>query len=353
MEEDKRIVLGFSGGTDSLVAAIMLQEQGYEVYGVTLNLYEEEDEDKMLEVILLAKKMGIIHFVMDAHPEFEQRVIHPFVSSYMGGQTPSPCSYCNNHIKWELLKRKADQLGIDKIATGHYVNIKEVNGKYFVHRGVDPVKDQSYFLWSMQQSVLKRAVTPLGQFTKDKIREIAKEHGYEDVATKKESMGICFLNGKDYLSCLRKYHPDLDEKPGEGDIFDIYGRKLGKHKGIPFYTVGQKRWIDVNTQTSLYVKKINKKDNSVVVATKPELKLKSFKIRDYRFANIEDIKLEDIETNIRGYGLNPEGSSRLKILNSRFMEVQLEGEAWAVAPGQPVVFYHKDRVIGGGIAYDE
>ncbi len=353
MKEDKRIILGFSGGVDSLVATLILQEQGYKVYGVTLNLYEEEDEDKMLEVALLAHKVGIIHFVVDAQDEFEERVIHPFVDSYMSGQTPSPCSYCNNHIKWALLKRKANQLGIEKIATGHYVNIKEVNGKYFVHRGVDTVKDQSYFLWAMQQSVLKRAITPLGQFTKDKIRKIAKENGYEDIATKKESMGICFLDGKDYLSCIRKYHPNLEQKPGEGDIFDIYGRKLGKHRGIPFFTVGQKRWIDVNNQTSLYVKKINNKDNSLIVATKPELNEKSLKIRDYKFPNLEDIKLEGIETNIRGYGLNPKGSSKLRILNDRFMEVQLEGEAWAIAPGQPVVFYHKDRVIGGGIAYNE
>jgi len=353
MQKDNRVVLGFSGGTDSLVAALMLREQGYEVIGVTLNLCEQGDGDPILDAILLAKKVGIIHFVVDAHDEFEQRVIKPFVNDYMNGLTPSPCSFCNNHIKWEMLKRKADQLGVEKIATGHYVNIEQSDGKYFIHRGVDKVKDQSYFLWSVPQSILKRAITPLGEYTKDKIREIAKENGYEDIATKKESMGVCFLEGKDYISFLKKYHPDLDTKPGEGYIYDKNGGKLGKHKGVPFYTVGQKRWIDVDTKTSLYVKNIDNKNNSLVVATKQELKVKSLKVRDYVFPNIEDVKSPNIETNIRGYGLNPEGNSVIKRITTRRLEVQLEDFAWAVAPGQPVVFYENDRIIGGGIADNE
>ena len=241
MEKDNRVILGFSGGTDSLVAALMLREQGYEVIGVTLNFCDQEEGAHILDAILLARKVGIVHFVMDVQDEFEQRVIKPFVSYYMNGQTPSPCSFCNNQIKWEMLKRKADQLGVEKIATGHYVRIKQDNGKYFIYRGVDPVKDQSYFLWSVPQSILKRAITPLGEYTKDKIREIARENGYEDISNRKESMGVCFLGGKDYVSFLERYHPDLAENPGQGYIYDKNGGKLEKHKGVPLLHRGPKK----------------------------------------------------------------------------------------------------------------
>ena len=160
---DEKVLLGFSGGTDSFTSALLLKQMGYEVIAVTLNLWNFNDDSFIREAIQLAKEIDVEHYIINAHDEFIIKVVKPFISDYLNAKTPSPCSICNNHIKFSLLKQKADELGIQKIVTGHYINIQEDGGKYYVHRGIDEAKDQSYFLWELSQEVLSRAITPLGK----------------------------------------------------------------------------------------------------------------------------------------------------------------------------------------------
>ena len=349
--EHEKILLGFSGGTDSFTSALLLKQMGYEIIAVTLNLWDFTDTSFIDEAKQLAKEINIEHHVVNAKNLFEKKVVEPFIADYLNAKTPSPCSVCNNHIKFELLKQKADELGIEKIATGHYINIEHEDGYYYIRRGIDEAKDQSYFLWELPQDVLSRALTPLGKYTKTQVREIASKAGYGRVAHKKESMGVCFLENNSYIDFLKKSHPDLDNIPGEGLVYDEKGEKIGAHKGLPFYTVGQKKDLYLKEgMPGLYVKSMNKVDNSIVAANKPALKTREISVENYTFVNIKDICSGEIITNIRGWGLNPTEPSQIEILNEKYLRVTLQDDAWAVAPGQPVVFYLGDKLIGGGVA---
>jgi tRNA-specific 2-thiouridylase len=347
----KRIVLGFSGGTDSFTSALLLKEQGYEVIAVTLHLWDFQDSSFIDEAISLAKEIGLDHYVLEAKDLFVSKVVNPFLADYLNAKTPSPCSVCNNHIKFELLKQKADDLGIDKIASGHYINIEHIEDKYYIRRGVDENKDQSYFLWELSQEVLSRVITPLGEYTKKEVREIASKAGFGRVAHKKESMGVCFLEQQSYISFLRQFHPQIDKEPGEGLVFDDNGQIIGKHKGLPFYTVGQKKDLFLEEgMPSLYVKSMNIANNSIVASNKPSLRTNEIIVNSYTFVDINDIESTNITTNIRGWGLNPQKPSSIEIIDKTNLKLRLQDYAWAVAPGQPVVFYIGDRLIGGGIA---
>ncbi|MGB5989378.1 MAG: tRNA 2-thiouridine(34) synthase MnmA [Marinifilaceae bacterium] len=348
----EKILLGFSGGTDSFTSALLLKQAGYEIIAVTLHIWDFQDESFLEEASSLAKEIGIEHHIVEAKNLFKQMVVKPFISDYLNAKTPSPCSVCNNHIKFELLKQKADELGIDKIATGHYINIEKLEEKYYIRRGVDVNKDQSYFLWELSQEVLSRAVTPLGEYTKSEVRDIASKAGYGRVAHKKESMGVCFLENQSYISFLEKNQPSCISDLEEGLVYDENNQEIGRHKGLPFYTIGQKKDLFLKEgMSALYVKSMNKLDNSIVAANKPSLKTREIKVENYTFVDIKDISSDNIITNIRGWGLNPHKYSRIEILDDTFLKVHLEDDAWAVAPGQPVVFYIAEKLIGGGIAY--
>lgn len=321
---DEKILLGFSGGTDSFTSALLLKQMGYRVIAVTLNLWDFKDDSFIHEAIQLAKEIGVEHYVVNAHDEFKLKVATPFISDYLNAKTPSPCSICNNHIKFNLLKQKADELGIQKIATGHYINIREESGKYYVHRGIDEAKDQSYFLWELSQEILSRAITPLGKYTKKQIREIASKAGYGRVAYKKESMGVCFLENKSYIEFLEKYHPNFHKEFHQGKVYNEEGIEIGIHKGLPYYTIGQKKDLYLNEGIPhLYVKSLNKADNSIIAANKPALKTKQIQVENYCFVDINDINSSEITTNIRGWGLNPQQPSSIEILNEKDLKVKL------------------------------
>jgi len=346
-----KILLGFSGGTDSFTSALLLKKMGYEVVAVTLHLWDFKDDSFIQEAKDLAVDLGIEHHVVEAKSLFIEKVVEPFVEGYMSAKTPSPCSVCNNHIKFELLRQKADDLGIEKIATGHYINLSEDNGKFFINRGIDEAKDQSYFLWELSQDILSRVITPLGKYTKTQVREIASKAGYGRVAHKKESMGVCFLENSSYIDFLKKFYPNLDNEPGEGVVYDCDGKEIGTHNGLPFYTVGQKKDLFLHKgMPSLYVKRMCGDKNSIIAGNKPSLKTKEIFVSDYVFADIQDIESDNITTNVRGWGLNPEKPSFIEILDDKSLKVILQDDAWAIAPGQPVVFYIGDRLIGGGVA---
>ena len=191
-----RIAVGMSGGVDSLVTALLLQKQGFEVIGVHLSLQEEEQEDESLDA--LCRQAGIPLYRIKGQELFHEKVITPFIKDYMSGLTPNPCAICNSFIKWELLAQAAEQSGITTIATGHYTRILAHEGRFYVHKGIDPIKEQSYFLWGVPERILQRAITPLGDYTKAEVKEMARQWGFDKIAAKRESMGICFLKGKNY-----------------------------------------------------------------------------------------------------------------------------------------------------------
>lgn len=347
----KKILLGFSGGTDSFTTALLLKQEGYEVVALTLDLWDFQEDSFLKEASSLAHEIGIEHHILEAKDLFTQKVVKPFITDYLNAKTPSPCSVCNNHIKFELLKRKADELGIERIATGHYINIEKELDKYYIHRGIDENKDQSYFLWELSQEILSRAVTPLGKYTKTEVREIASKAGYARVAHKKESMGVCFLENKSYIDFLKEFHADIEEKPGKGIVYDENAKEIGWHKGLPFYTIGQKKDLFLKEgMPALYVKSMNILDNSIIAGNKPSLKAKEIMLENYVFVDTKDLSSKEIITNIRGWGLNPEKGSELEIIDNTHLKVKLQDDAWAVAPGQPVVFYIGSKLIGGAIA---
>ena len=353
-----KVVLGMSGGTDSSVTAMLLQKKGYEVIGVSLWFWnspkEDSDNDELPGFIVdaqqLAKKLSIEHHVIDARNEFKDVVIGQFLQEYLNGRTPSPCIHCNPNLKWRLLLDKADQLGANYIATGHYIQILEEEGTFYIHKGNDPAKDQSYFLWNLNQEILSRTLTPLGAFTKPEVREMAVGFGHKKVASKKESMGICFLDGMDYRDFLKQEILDVDEKIGKGMILDVDGKELGWHDGYPYYTIGQKRGLELKEKTGLMVSRIDANSNTLVLEKREQLNKMTFKVSDYYLNNLDDISKSDITTVVRGLGLNPEGYSKLTILDDNELHVELEHPAWAIAPGQPVAFYIGNKLIGGGFA---
>ena len=356
--DKNKVVLGMSGGTDSSVTAILLKNKGYEVIGVSLWFWDSPNMDSnneelphfIVDAQQLAKKLSIEHHVIDARHEFKDVVIAQFLQEYLKGRTPSPCIHCNPNIKWRLLLDKANELGAQYIATGHYIQILEENGFFYIHKGNDPAKDQSYFLWNLNQEILSRTLTPLGTYTKPEVREIATSFGHKSVASKKESMGICFLDGMDYRDFLKQEIADLDEKIGKGKIVDVDGKELGWHEGYPYYTIGQKRGLELKEKTGLMVSRIDAENNTLIIENRDQLNRKNFTVSDYYLNNKEDISSLEITTIVRGFGLNPKGYSKLTLINDKLLEVELENPAWAIAPGQPVAFYIGNKLIGGGFA---
>lgn len=353
-----KVVLGMSGGTDSSVAAMLLKEEGYEVIGVSLwfftsnHSYDKNDSvpDFIKDAQDLAKRLEIPHHVIDARQEFRDSIIQFFLDEYLAGRTPSPCIQCNPRLKWKLLLDKAKQLGCDSIATGHYIQILEENSVRYIHKGKDPAKDQSYFLWNLNQEILSRTITPLGKYTKSEVREIAKSFGFTSVAKKKESMGICFMNNMDYRDFLQEMVPDINQKIGKGKVLNSNGEHVGWHDGYPYYTIGQKRGLDLKEKQGLMVNRIYPRSNTLIISKKEDLNRTHFSVSDYYFNNTEDITKNNITCIVRGLGLNPDGFCTIKINSSTKLEVSLEHPAWAIAPGQPVAFYIEDKLIGGGFA---
>ncbi len=265
MKSDKRVLLGMSGGTDSSVAAMRLQEAGYEVTGVTFRFYEAGDETGYLEdARALALKLGMKHITYDARELFRSRIICYFVEEYLRGRTPVPCTVCNNELKWALLAKIADEKGIYWISTGHYVRKVLSGGKYYIAPAADKDKDQTFFLWGLKQDILQRMLLPMGDITKNEARSYAAERGFGQVAAKKDSIGVCFCP-LDYRSFLKREVPET-LLPGKGRFVDEKGNFLGWHEGYPFYTVGQRRGLGIHLNKAVFVKETRVESNEVVLA---------------------------------------------------------------------------------------
>ena len=356
MTKDKRVLVGMSGGIDSSAACIMLQEQGYEVVGVTMRTWdipshfsslEQEQPDEIVEAQAVAARLGIEHHVADVREEFRKVIVQYFIDEYMRGRTPNPCVMCNPLFKERILCEWADRTGCQWIATGHYCQIEKRNGHCYIVTGDDATKDQSYFLWKLPQEILERMLLPLGGMTKETVREYLAQKGFEAKAKGGESMEICFID-KDYRDFLREHCPDIDERIGPGWFVDSKGLKLGQHKGFAYYTIGQRKGLGIALGEPAYVLKINPEKNTVMLGNADQLKTEYMLVEPPVAPDIEELlTCPDLSVRIR-YRSRPIPCQVLQLPDNGYLLVKFATEASAITPGQSAVFYDGNRVLGGG-----
>lgn len=358
MSSGKRVLVAMSGGIDSSVAALMLQEQGYEVIGITMKTWDYASSgggkketgccslDSINDARTLAVNQGFPHYILDIREEFGSFIIDNFVEEYLAGRTPNPCVLCNTHIKWEALLKRADQLKCDFIATGHYAQIREENGRFMISKGLDENKDQSYVLWGLTQESLKRTIFPLGNYRKTEIREMANRFGYEELSKKSESYEICFVPDNDYRGFLKRKVENLEERVDGGNFVLRDGTVIGKHRGYPFYTIGQRKGLEIALGEPMFVTSIEPETNTVVLGTKEELEKQEMFVRNFNLIKYESLPADaEFLTRIRykdaGTTANVEAvDGKLKVLFHKPVS--------AIAPGQSAVFYEGNDLVGGG-----
>lgn len=349
MVKKNKVLVAMSGGVDSSVASLLLKKVGFEVVGVTMCLgVKGQDYDKPrccgLQAIEDAKrvceKLDIPHYVMDFSKALEEKVIAKFIGEYIKGRTPNPCIECNRFLKFDILFRKALALGFDYLATGHYAGIGQNNGSFILKKARDKNKDQSYFLYRIKKERLKSILFPLFRFRKAQVRRIAQKAGLS-VAAKPESQDICFVAKKDY----REFIAARIKKLKPGPIMDLAGRVLGRHQGICFYTIGQRERLGISWRKPLYVISIDAKRNQIIVGERRNLKAKSLIAGKLNFL-INELPEENIFAKIR-YGHKP-ARCKIKFSGNKLKVDFIRGQE-AITPGQSVVLYHRDTVLGGGV----
>lgn len=358
MSKHGRILVAMSGGIDSSVAAMMLHEEGYEVVGITMKTWDYASSgsskketgccslDSINDARAIAVQKGFHHYILDIRGEFGDAVINNFVDEYLAGRTPNPCVLCNTHIKWEALYKRAEMLDCEFIATGHYARIREENGRYVVSKGVDHTKDQSYVLWGLGQDLLKRTRFPVGGFAKSEIRKMAASWGFTELANKPESYEICFIPDNDYRAFLRHRVPGLEGKVEGGSFVSVEGKVLGKHKGYPFYTIGQRKGLEVAFGEPMYVTRIDPETNTVVLGRFEDLEKTEMWVRDVNLVKYAQLKDEtESLTKIR---YKDPGTISTIGMHDNLVRVVFHKKVSAIAPGQSAVFYEGDDVIGGG-----
>jgi tRNA-specific 2-thiouridylase len=363
-----KLAVAMSGGVDSSAAAAILKEQGHDLVGFTMQLWNQRrgisvDEngdplpsrccslDDVYDARRVAEELGFPFYVLNLEREFERDVVQPFVRSYLNGETPIPCVSCNSRLKFASLDQLARSLGCDKVATGHYARVEydEASDRYRLFRGRNLQKDQSYFLWELTQDQLSRALFPLGEMSKPEVREVAREHSLA-VAEKSESQEICFVPDGNYAGFIDRYLEStgsVDQKPGEGEIVDAAGAVVGHHAGIHRYTIGQRRGIGIAGAQPLYVININAPKNQVVVGRQDELLGREFTAAGVNWVAF-DKPLASVNAEVRvRYRHTPAPATITPIENSR-VRVNFDEPQRAITPGQATVFYRGDEVVGGG-----
>lgn len=357
MKDMKTVVVGMSGGVDSSVAAYLLKEQGYYVIGVTMQIWQEEDACALEEnggccglsavedARRVAQKLDIPYYVMNFRKEFKETVMDYFVEEYLQGRTPNPCNACNRYVKWEALLDRCRAIGADYIATGHYAQIKKLeNGRYAIQNSVTATKDQTYALYNLTQEQLSHTLMPVGAYTKDEIRGIAAGLNLP-IANKPDSQDICFIPDGDYGAFLEQ--EAKDRVPGRGLFVDKDGRVLGEHKGITHYTIGQRKGLGVAAGRRIFVTKLNPQKNEVVLGENEDLfstELYCDKVNWMAIAGVAGPYkcMAKIRYAHKGTPctIEPAGEGRLKVTFAEPVR--------AITPGQAVVFYENDYVLGGG-----
>ncbi len=353
-QNKKRVLLGMSGGVDSSVAGYLLREQGYEAIGVTMKVWPQDcisrAEDKccgpqaVADARAVAHSLGIPHYVVDEADQFERTVIDYFTSEYQAGRTPNPCVICNEKLKFGNLWGKAEALGCDYIATGHYAIIEHQEDRAVLRKGADPRKDQSYFLFSLRQPQLRRALTPLGAMCKPEIRKIAHSLGLK-VADKIDSQEICFVPGNDYKAFLRSHLGENEFHRGE--IYDVDGNFVGEHDGIELFTIGQRKGLPGGSARPRYVVDLDAKTNRVIVGDVDDLVCDEFKIDRTNWIG-RDLTSESVELAVKVRYSHPGTRATVTPLENHRARIRLHEPQRAVTPGQAAVIYDGDVVVGGG-----
>ena len=373
MEQKKRVLLGMSGGTDSSVAAMLLQDAGYEVVGVTFRFFELNDSTEYLEdARILASRLGIRHITYDARKIFHERIVTYFIDEYLAGHTPVPCTLCNNYLKWPLLAKIADEMGIFYIATGHYAQNIQLNETFYITYAADSDKDQTFFLWGLKQDILNRMLLPMGDITKAEARAWAAEHGFRKVATKKDSIGVCFCP-MDYRTFLKDWlvrngqmsvsnseasinnsqtsgsdKQTWSDRIRRGRFVDEKGNFIAWHEGYPFYTIGQRRGLGIHLNRPVFVKEIDPEKNEVMLASLSSLEKTEMWLKDWNLVNQErTLGRSDIIVKIRYR--KQENHGTITVTSDHLLHVQLHEPLTAIAPGQAAAFYGDGLLLGGGI----
>ena len=356
--DKKKVMLGMSGGVDSSVAAAILLEKGYDVIGVTMQLWQDKDEERQKreggccslsavdDARRVAYKLGIPYYVLNFKDVFEDKVINYFKEEYFKGKTPNPCIACNRHVKFDAMLKKAEAMGIDYVATGHYAKIEydQSMKRYLLKKSATDKKDQTYALYNLNQEQLSKTLMPIGDFSKDKVREIAKDIGLA-VASKPDSQEICFVEDNDYGRFIRE---NTDYKIIPGDFVDTKGNILGKHKGIVHYTVGQRKGLGIALGKPMFVVEIDVDKNRVVLGDDEEVFANSLIAEDLNFITIDKFDSPiRVKAKIR-YSAK-ESDATVYPFEGGKAKVVFDSPVRAITPGQSVVFYDGDIVVGGGV----
>ena len=351
-----KVIVGMSGGVDSAVSAYLLKKEGYEVTGLTLRTWDADENAysrccEIDDARETAEMLGIRYYVQNCVGEFKEHVTKPFIDDYIHGITPNPCIVCNRYVKWERMIRALNELGADYIATGHYASVLKLdNGRYSVRKARHLKKDQTYMLYALTQEQLSKTLMPLGDYSKDEVRLMAKEAGIA-VADKKDSQEICFVTDGDYA----KYIEENAEGriPPEGNFVDEEGNILGRHKGIIHYTVGQRRGLNLPLGYHAYIKRICPDTNEIVLCREESVYTGKIICRDVNFLSIPPMKVgEKLRCNVKIRYQHPGQEGEITLLEENMVGVAFDDPVKASTPGQSAVFYDNDGfVVGGGVIY--